>query len=194
VGATVNDGLLVAVSAALGRLLAARGESVGELVVSMPVSRRRETSVSDLGNDVAPVPVAIPITGALGERLDTVAERTRVAKANPKEPPTAMVGTVFRALAKVGLLARFLNRQHMVHTFLTNMKGPETALCFLGTEISEVVPIAMVAGNVAVSFAAMSYAGTISVAVLADPEVCPELDDLRRLVDEELAAVTQTTT
>ena len=197
---TVVDGLdggggaLAAVSAALGRLLATRGESVDELIVSMPVSRRRETSVSDLGNDVASVPVVVPMRGTPRERLDTVAERTRVAKANPKEPPTVMVGTLFRVLAKAGAFGWFVNRQHMVHTFLTNMKGPEVALYFLGTEISEVVPIAMVAGNVAVSFAAMSYAGTISVAVLADPDVCPELDELCRLVDEELAAVTQYTT
>jgi diacylglycerol O-acyltransferase / wax synthase len=59
-GATINDALLVAVAAALRRALLRRGESVGTLVVTVPVSGRRPDDGPPLGNMVSPAASSIP--------------------------------------------------------------------------------------------------------------------------------------
>ena len=47
-----------------------------------------------------------------------------------------------------------------------------------GRFLDEIVPITVTAGNVGVAFVALSCAGRLRVAVVADPDVVPELDDL----------------
>ena len=49
----MNDVVLTAVTGALGRLLASRGERVDSLVVSVPVAAPRPAAASTLGNRVA---------------------------------------------------------------------------------------------------------------------------------------------
>ena len=68
-GATTNDAILAAVAGALHRVLTARGESAGTLVVTVPVSGRRPGSGPALGNMVSPMLVPVPATGDLGQRL-----------------------------------------------------------------------------------------------------------------------------
>lgn len=40
-----------------------------------------------------------------------------------------------------------------------------------------------------VSFAALSYVGTLAVIVIADPDTCPDLDVLSGLLTDHLAGV-----
>ena len=75
--ATVNDVLLVAVVDALRTVLAADGETVHSLTVSVPVSRRAATTAADLGNQVGAMPVSVPTDGLLVDRLSRVAATTR---------------------------------------------------------------------------------------------------------------------
>ena len=44
-------------------------------------------------------------------------------------------------------------------------------------------------GNVGVAFAALSYAGTLTVSVITDPDVVPEQDLLASAVARELHAL-----
>jgi len=43
--------------------------------------------------------------------------------------------------------------------FLSNLRGPEQRLSFLGAPVIEVIPVGAICGNVTVAFAALSYAG-----------------------------------
>lgn len=185
-GATVNDAVLTAVAGALGRLLRARGEHVHRFVVSVPAATRQQASATDLGNHVGVLPVDLPGTGDPVLRLREVAARTRAAKAAPREASTALLGPVFRMLGRVGLLQRFLDRQRLIHTFATNLRGPDTTLSLAGAPIEEVLPVAVVTGNVPISFAVLSYAGTLAITVIADPDACPDLDVLRDVLQDEL--------
>ena len=65
-----------------------------------------------------------------------------------------------------------------MHTFVTNLRGPDAKLSFVGTPVDAIAAIAVVTGNVTLSFAAISYAGTMAVTVVADPDVCPDLPQL----------------
>jgi hypothetical protein len=81
---------------------------------------------------------------------------------------------VFRGLAAVGAFHWLIDRQHLVNTFLTNLRGPDQPLRLLATTIRSITPITTTAGNVTTAFAALSYAGTLTVSIISDPELVPE--------------------
>ena len=139
--------------------MAARGERVASFVISVPVSGRRSTDADDLGNQVGVVPVEVPGTGELERRLTEVHRRTESARGSDRGATAAITGPVFRLLGRLGLLGALMDRQRMVHTFSTDLRGPDAPLRFLGHEIDEVIGIALAVGNVTVSFTAVSYAG-----------------------------------
>ena len=85
-----------------------------------------------------------------------------------------MLTPVFRGLAAVGAFQAFVDHQRLVHTFVTNVRGPEQRLRVVGTEVVAVVPVAVNPGNVAVSFDVLSYAGTLVVTLVCDPGLVPE--------------------
>lgn len=185
--ATVNDVLLVACAGALHRLLAARGERVEEFVVSVPFSARRQTGVGRLGNRSGVIPLGIPAVGDPGLRLRRVAALTRTARSGARGASTALLGPVFRLLARLGLYRRFINRQRLIHTFLSNLRGPTGELSIFGRPITAMLPLSAPTGNVTVAFTVLSYAGTLVITVVADPDACPDLPLLRAALAEELA-------
>ncbi|MCU1453204.1 MAG: hypothetical protein JWN46_1350 [Acidimicrobiales bacterium] len=184
--ATVNDVALTVVTGGLHRLLLARGESIDRFVISVPMSARGSASATELGNRVGVIPIDLPATGEPLSRLTTIADATRAAKRTAPAASTAVLGPFFRLLAFLGILRWFIDRQRSVHTFVTNVRGPDTQLSFLGSTIVDLIPIAMITGNVTVSFAVLSYAGALNITVIADPDACPDLPALRQTLDDEL--------
>jgi diacylglycerol O-acyltransferase len=189
-GATVNDVLLVATAAALRRLVAGRGEWIDDVVLSVPFSSRREASASRLGNQSGVVPLRIPATGDAGERLRRVAGLTRAAKRGTRGASTALLGPLFRLLARLGLYRRFINRQRLIHSFVSNVRGPAGPMSVFGCPITAVLPLGTISGNVTVAFTALSYAGTLAITVIADPDACGDLTVLEDALRRELAVLT----
>ncbi len=187
-GATVNDCLLVAVAGALEHLLQARGERPDSLVVSVPISARRSTSSADLGNQVGVMPVRVGLRGEASARLPRVAAETRARKSAPGSS-LALIGPLFRGAAAVGVFGWFVNRQRLVNTFLTNLRGPADSVYLAGTPVTRIVPVTVTAGNVGAAFAALSYAGRLGVTVITDPDVVPEGKELARALETQLAAI-----
>ena len=173
-GASVNDVVVTAVTGALVDLLARRGESVSELVVSVPVSRRAQGEAGSLGNSTGVVPVRVPAVADVATRLAAlVAERDRV-RGPARGGSAALLTPVFRGLAAVGAFQAFIDHQRLVHTFVTNVRGPAHHLRVADAEVTGVVPVAVNPGNVAVSFDVLSYAGTLVVTLVCDPVLVPE--------------------
>ncbi len=185
--ATVNDVLLLAVATALHDLLASRGERVADLVLSMPVSERRQTVSAHLGNHSGVVAIAVATVGDPGHLLDDVRTATRRAKAAPAGASTAVLAPLFRALAAVGLLRWYTMRQRRIHTFVSNLRGPGSTLTLTGCPITRIVPLSLGAGNVTVSFTALSYAGRLTIGICADPDTCPDLPLLADRLGHRLA-------
>jgi hypothetical protein len=185
--ATVNDVLLVAVGGALRRLLAARGDRLDEVVVSVPVSGRTATSGQELGNRVGVLPVAVPLVADPGARLAAVRrQRARLGTSAPRASSGAVLSVLFRGLAALGVFAWFIDRQRLVHTFLTNLRGPADPLALAGCRVRRIVPVALTPGNVTVSFDVLSYAGKLMVAVVHDRDHVPDHALLRDLLEDEL--------
>ena len=188
--ATVNDVVLSAIATALHGLLLIRGEETDQFVISVPFSARREASVSDLGNQSGVVPLSVSGVGDPVRRLESLAERTRAARQAPPGASTALLSPFFRLLAATGLYRRFIDRQRMIHTFVSNMRGPENRLSFLGCPITRVIPLSGTTGNITVSFAVLSYAGDLTITLICDPDTCPELSELRVMIEDELHLLT----
>lgn len=188
-GATINDVVLTAVAGALRDLLRTRGEAVDRFVVSVPVSARRRATAAELGNQVGVVPVELPGTGDVTARLGEVASRMQAAKAGPRAASAAVLGPMFRLLARLGAFRWFIDHQRQVHTFTTNVRGPDERLALLGREVTDAAPMAVVTGNVTVSFAVLSYAGQVDITVIADPDACPDLDALHAALERELDTI-----
>ena len=184
--ATVNDLLLSAITNALHRLLAERGEQLHALVVSIPVSSRGQANVHELGNRSGVVPLLLPATGAFPARLAAIASITRAAKSHQRGASTAVLGPVFRLLAKLGLYQRFINHQRRIHTFVSNIKGPSAPLTLLGCPITDLVPLSVAPGNVTVSFTVLSYQRSLVITIGADPDTCPDLDHLHQELQHQL--------
>ena len=100
-----------------------------------------------------------------------------------------LLAPLFRVLGWLGLVRWFSEHQHRVSIFVSNLRGPEMPLSLLGVPIEEIVPLVYPAGNVPVSFGVISYAGTITVGVIADTDACPDLDVLAIGLQDELDAM-----
>jgi hypothetical protein len=182
--------ILTAVSGALHALLRDRGENVVRFVISVPVSGRRDSDAAGLGNRVAIMTVPVIVAGDPYQRLSAVARTTRDRKPAASRESAALLGLAFRALARLGAMRWFVDRQRLITTFVTNLRGPQARLSFLGAPVADVIPVSSISGNVTVGFAVLSYAGALVVTVVADPRHCPDLPDLVSHLRAELDRLT----
>ncbi len=188
-GCTVNDLLLCAVSGALGEVLHDRGELLSELVASVPVSQRPSATADRLGNQTGVLPLALPLSPDRDERLRRITALTSAARGPGRGASAGPLGLAFRTLAALGVFQLFIDHQRLVHTFVSNVRGPSTPLSFAGHRVSSITPVAVTPGNVGVSVEALSYSGRLVVTVVADPALLPDPEAVAARVGAELAAL-----
>ena len=185
-GAKLNDLILTAVTGAMAGLLRVRGELPGELVVSVPISARRTATTAHLGNQTGVAPLTIPTLADHDERLRRITAMSSARRGAARGTSAGPMGLVFRALGALGIFQLFIDHQRLVHTFVTNVRGPGAVVHFAGHPIISVIPVAVTPGNVGVCFDILSYADDLVVTVVADPDVVAEQDLLTGLLAEEL--------
>jgi WS/DGAT/MGAT family acyltransferase len=183
---TVNDVILAAVAGALQALLASRGEKLDLVTASVPVSARQAATGGQLGNQVGVMPVALPTGGDLAARVAQVAAITGERKTAVRGTSAAVLGLPFRLLAPTGVLRWFINRQRLIHTFVTNLRGPAEPLTLAGAPVRAVIVIPNTIGNVTVTFGALSYGGTLRITVLSDPSRVPDVAVLTAALRRDL--------
>ena len=190
-GATVDDAYLTAVTGALHELLRRRGESVTDIVAGVPISVRAKGNESGLRNRIVPVRVALPAVGPTEERLQrtSTAMQTRKAAVSAGSVP-ALVGWMLHAAGRVGLYAWFADRQRSIHTSISDVPGPAAPLRFAGLPIVDIVPLSVGGGgNVTLAFVMLSYLGTLTTTIVADPDRAPDLAELAMLLHREFEAI-----
>lgn len=186
---TLNGVVLSGVTGPMASVLRRRGERPGELVVSVPISARREATGGELGNRTGVRPLAIPLLTDPDARLRAIADMSSGRRGASRGASAGPMGAVFRTLGALGVFQLFIDHQRLVHTFVTNIHGPESAVHFAGHRVGTVIPAAVTPGNVGVCFDVLSYAGRLVVPVVADPDIVPEQALLTDLLDEELTAL-----
>lgn len=184
-GATVNDALLASVASGYRAALPAAGEPVpARLPVSVPLAlRRRGTSGNQVGVMLVRLPLDVP---APGDRLRLIAEQTRAEKVRAREQGTL---EFMRGPVGARVMDRLAHRQHLVGGFVTNVPGPACSLRLAGAPVVVIWPVAVLAANVRLGVAAVSYAGRLSCSVHFDAANVPGTA-FARAMSEELARLT----
>ncbi|MCK8671374.1 wax ester/triacylglycerol synthase domain-containing protein [Rhodococcus sp. NPDC003382] len=186
---TVNDVVVTAVTGAMLAVLRARGEHPDRLVVSVPISGRRSTTADRLGNATGVRPVSVPAIADDETRLARIVAATSAAREHLPDRASSggPLGSAFRALSRLGLFRLFIDHQRMVHTFVTNLRGPAEPVELAGFRVRSLVPLVVTPGNAGVTFAVLSYAGELGITLVADPAIVPEQVELANHLADILA-------
>jgi WS/DGAT/MGAT family acyltransferase len=163
---TINDLLLAAVTQGLREMLCPRGDcgTATALRASVPVG---ETN----GRPAGMITVVLPVGAAdPDDRLRQIVAQTSRGKRSPHQGVAGIV-SMPASLARLGVLwARHTATTH-INLYVTNVPGPPFPLYLAGAQLHDVVPLAPLVAGVRLSITALSYDGTLSLALLADDAV-----------------------
>jgi WS/DGAT/MGAT family acyltransferase len=172
--AKVNDVLLATIAGGFRDLLCARGEPVdGVLLRAMVPVSLHDGAADARGNRDGAMVVPLPVGGAAAaERLALIAEATAERKKKARPPG----GTLFRNRVIQRAFLGITAHQRFFNTYVTNVPGPPVPLFFAGAQILEVFPLVPLIGNLSIGIGALSYTGQFNVTVVADRDLCPDLE------------------
>ncbi|MEU4421673.1 WS/DGAT domain-containing protein [Actinoplanes sp. NPDC024001] len=187
--ATVNDLVLALAAGGVRALLTARGEPLEGLRLhsSVAVSLRTAGATAEAGNRTGGFLVELPVAEPdPAQRLRRVAAATTHAK---QEQPVTGGNDVLTALARLRVMRWFIRHQRLVSVVESDMVGPATPIRLLGAPVSDVFAVGNLAGNVPLSFLALSYAGRLTITVHADADALPDLAVLLAGIRADWAAL-----
>lgn len=183
-GATVNDALLSAVAAGYRSALHAVGEPIPtELPVSVPVALPRRAKA---GNQVGVMLVRLPLHESDPDaRLRLIAAQTRKLKVEARDQGTF---EFMRGPLGARVFDRLARHQRLVAGFVTNVPGAPGAFQLAGARVNALWPVGVLAGNVRLGVAAVSYDGTLACGIHYDAGTVPGVDFSRAMAAELGAA------
>jgi WS/DGAT/MGAT family acyltransferase len=173
--AKINDVLLAAVARGYRALLQARGERVEDLVLRafVPVSLHQEQPGEARGNVDAGMVVPLPI----GEPDDVrLLERIAAESAARKTKSRPPAGNLFRSIVVQRVFLLFMPHQRIMNAYVADVPGPPVPLYFAGTPIRELFPLVPITANLSIGVGALSYAEQFNITVVADRDLCTDLD------------------
>src|SRR4029079_12918148 len=191
-GATVNDVLVAAVTAAVGRHLHDEGDEVDEVHALVPFNLRPldRPLPRELGNRFGLVLLGLPVgVDDPSGRLAEVKRRMDAIKAGHEGAfAYGILGLMGRTPAQLEsrLIDFFTAKGSMV---LTNVPGPRRRLSRAGTPLAGVLVWAPCSGSVGMSVSVFSYAGKVTVGFLTDAGLVPNPQRLADGVRAEALAI-----
>lgn len=188
-GATVNDVLVGAVSAAISEYISERGGDPADLSTMVPVNLRDmgEPLPRELGNKFALVMLPLP-TSRLAplERLAEAKRRMDVIKHSPEAVLTfgliTAIGHTNTQVAKQ-VIDFFAGKAIGV---TTNVMGPTTSRYIAGTRITGILGWVPGSGRQTLGVCIFSYDGVVRVGFKADAGVITDPEILVRALDDEM--------
>jgi len=191
-GATVNDVILAVATGGLRRLFERRREAVpDQLVALVPMSIRRSDEHLELGNRIATLMVALPLSEPdPAERLRLVhAETTRVKESEQARAASLVIEatgwtppTINRVLADV------ISRQLNWNLVVSNVPGPQMPFYLLGRRMVEVYPVVPLSPQQhALSIGVVSYDGGVFFGITADRNLFADIDEVAADLEAALA-------
>ncbi len=184
-GVTINDVALTVVSGALRRYMDARGEKVeGSLAAGIPLNMRTRRGETDANNQVGSAYCSLhtDIDDPL-ERLMAVQESADIAKKDGEVSPLVdvlqLAGAFSPVVAKTvagvwsrNQLGRFIPLN--ISTVITNVPGPNFPLYCAGAKLVDYYAAGVLTPGMGIFHAVFSYAGKITLSVLADRDIMPD--------------------
>ena len=188
-GATVNDVLVGAVSAAISHYLADRGYDPADLSTMVPVNVRGlgQPLPRELGNKFALVMLPLP-TSRLAplQRLAEAKRRMDSIKHSPEAVLTfgllTAIGRANTAVAKQ--LIDFFAAKAIGVT--TNVAGPMAGRHLAGTRLTGILGWVPGSGAQTLGVCIISYDGVVRVGFKADASAVPDADKLVHAFDDEM--------
>jgi WS/DGAT/MGAT family acyltransferase len=178
---TVNDVLLTAMTGALGRYLADRGNSLSDVDVHalVPISLRPKGSEEELGNRIGIVFLPLPVDIA-----DPV-DRLRELKRSMDEQKLSLEAPlVYAAMKTFGRAPAVLVKPLVDHlcshatVVVTNVKGPQEPLYLAGAPLEALMIWIPRFGGIGVGVSILSYAGEVRVGAISDRDVVSDPETL----------------
>ncbi len=190
-GGTVNDLVLTAISSGLRALLLSRGESVDRPITAMvPVSTRSAGLGEDRGNHMSALIAALPVMEPdLDVAFTEVTQEMTHLKQDHHADGTEIIMEAGDHIPPIALdaIPRLAGQQPFVNLIITNLPGPPIPLFFMASEVTEMVPIVPLGGNLTVNVAILSYVDDLIIALHADADAC---SDLEVMADATMTAFT----
>lgn len=170
-GVTLNDIWVAAVSGALRRYLAERGEQVDHqpLRAAVTFNLREKANAYQLGNEFGLVAVDLPTNLEDPNRRLYESSRRMTAVKRSQQPRATMT-----FLSVVGCLPLLLQRAALNlftskgSVVLTNIEGPKTQRYLAGSKMTDLICWVPQTAKIGVGLAFISYAGKIQMALFTD--------------------------
>ncbi len=190
-GGTVNDVVLAVVTGALARWLRTRGVRTEglELRAQVPVSIRSDDEHDRLGNRIAVLRAPLPVYARDPvERLRIVRESMEGVKDSKQALAAQVIAGLedFAPPTILSMASRMNWSTRLFNMIVTNVPGPQIPLYMQGRELLEVVPVAFLPENYALTIAAMSYNGSLVFSLLGDYDAMHDIDKVGQYVEEAL--------
>ena len=196
VGVTLNDLWVGAVSGALRRYLAERGERVDNkaLRAAVTFNLREKSNAYQLGNEFGLVAVDLPTNHDDPNVRLSESSRRMTAVKRSQQPRATMVFLSIVAFLPA-LLQRFaLNLfTSKGSAVLTNIEGPSRARYLAGSRLSDLICWVPQTGKIGIGLSFISYAGQIQMALFVDTKLVDDPDRLMELTREEFDILDQAT-
>ena len=196
VGVTLNDLWVGAVSGALRRYLAERGERVDNkaLRAAVTFNLREKANAYQLGNEFGLVAVDLPTNHDDPNVRLSESSRRMTAVKRSQQPRATMV-----FLSIVAFLPAMLQRLALnIFTskgsaVLTNLEGPSRARYLAGSRLSDLICWVPQSGKIGIGLAFVSYAGQIQMTLFVDTKLVDDPDRLMELTRDEFDVLDQAT-
>ena len=164
-GVTINDLVLAGVAAGLRRML----PDADGLTVRVSIPMAAPPGQHNTAN-TPPIVIGLP----LGEpNLHRISEQTRAAKASRERRRPGLTSSELVPRCLVHLATWWL-RGHAgkrINLYVTNVPGPTQPLALAGADVRAAYPIPPLIAGVPIAVGALSYRGTLSIAVNGDPRL-----------------------
>jgi diacylglycerol O-acyltransferase len=198
-GGTVNDVVLAAITGGFRELLERRGSLREGLVVRslVPISVRRPGQRGQLGNQISPAFVDLPVgepdpVARLASVRRQMDRHKEVMQAVDARSIIGMGDFVAPTMLSLGVRAAMSAGQMWCQAVTTNVPGPRVPLYVLGRRMCSAHAYVPIAGGIRVSIGIFSYLRTMTFGINADFDAFPDVDVLsggiRRGIDELVAA------
>lgn len=191
-GNTVNDMVMAAVTGAFRRYLERRGEFVEQLTAMVPFNLRApdEPLPATLGNRFGLVFLDLPVgTSSRNARLLRIHKSMKkIKRSNEGIVSYGVLDVMGRA--PEGLEQRVIDLFTAKSTaVVTNVPGPREPVYIAGTPISGVLVWAPCSGNVSMTISIFSYAGELTVGLMADAGLIEDAGELVADFETELSSL-----
>jgi diacylglycerol O-acyltransferase / wax synthase len=178
-GGTVNDVVLAVISGGLGRYLRAHGHRTEgvEARAMCPVSMRRPEERGALGNLVSMMFAPLHV-GILDPRERLAAERAAMERLKAQDQAgglysmSQMMNRVPAGLAAAAGQLTVPNT--LLNTVSTNVPGPQIPLYLGGRRLIGWYPLGLLASDIGLFNAILSYNQTLTIGATVDPKLLPD--------------------